>query len=309
MKTSELLPAETLRVIADIAREAVGNFRRGKRIRLLTENTKLSKVPGVSGRGWLLRGLAMAPADVGGHEACYWRSNGCTKACNGLFSGGNNMPGTRRAMIERKILFFERRDDFKGQLVDELTQFQRLADRQNMRAAVRLNVSTDIVWERIFRELFGLFPRINFYDYTKASVRHRPELPANYSLSHSVSERSTYADIVAAIAAGRNIVAAFNSGYVWGKYLNAKGYLPRHLKIIDRSGREPTIVIDCRNGDRHDLRLPVADGHGNCVALRGKGGRKLVAQAVADGFIVDFPEGRILRGRDPRARGEAILVC
>lgn len=296
-------------VIATIAAAARANFRRGKTIRLLSENSKLAKVPGVRGPGWLLRGLAIAPADVGGREVCQWRSAGCTAACNGLFSGGNNMPNTRRAMIERKMMFFERRPQFKEQLLSEIASLQARADREGLRVAVRLNVSSDIVWERVFPELFREFPRVSFYDYTKAALRHRPELPENYSLSHSVSERSKYADIVAAIAAGRNIVAAFNSGYVWGKYLNAKGCLPARLRIVDRSGREPTIVIDCRNGDRHDLRLPIADGRGNCVALRGKGGREMVARAVADGFIIDFPEGRLLRGRDPRARGEAVLVC
>lgn len=299
---------ETLDAISSIAREARENFARGNRIKLLSENSKLAKVPGVRGSGWIMRGLAIAPADVGGREACTWRSRGCTKACNGLFSGGNNMPNTRRAMIERKIFFFERREEFKAQLVEELHGLNRKADREGFRVAVRLNVSSDIVWERIWRELFDLFPGILFYDYTKASLRHRPELPRNYALSHSVCENSRYSDIREALESGRNIVAAFNSSYVWGKHINAKGALPRRLRIVDREGLREDIVINCRNGDRHDLRLPLADGMGNCVALRGKGGRAIVAQAVSDGFILDFPGGRKLLNRDV-LRGEATLVC
>ena len=299
---------ETIAAIAAIAREARENFASGKRIKLLSENSKLAKVPGVRGSGWILRGLAIAPADVGGREVCTWRSAGCSRACNGLFSGGNNMPNTRRAMIERKIYFFENREEFKAQLVEELYGLQRKADREGMRIAVRLNVSSDIVWERIFPELFGMFPGIRFYDYTKGALRHRPELPANYALSHSVCETSSFADLRDALDNGRNIVAAFNSSYVWGKHINAKGALPRWLWIVDRSGTRDDIVIQCRNGDRHDLRLPLADGNGNCVALRGKGGRALVAQAVTDGFILDFPGGRELLKRDI-LRGEAVLAC
>lgn len=307
MKTADIFNRETLTIIETVAGEAMKNFRGGKKIKLLTTNAKLKKIPGIPGRGWIIKGLALAPADIGGREACVWRSAGCSKACNGMFSGGNNMPGTRRAMIERKTLFFENRPAFIAQLRDELNALSRQAKRQNMRAAVRLNVSSDIVWERIAPEIFAEFPGIEFFDYTKAAIRHRPELPKNYTLSHSVFERSTYADIISAIDAGRNIVAAFNSAYVWGA-IQRKGYLPRTLRIVDREGLRTTIVVDCRNGDRHDLRLPLADGRGKCVALRGKGGRALVARAVADGFILDFPEGSIGRRVD-QMRGEALLVC
>lgn len=303
-----LVSADIVSAVADIVSVARGRFSAGGRIKLLQDNQKMRKVPGVSGRGWIIKGLAMAPADVGGREACTWRSAGCTRACNGLFSGGNNMPNTRRAMIERKIFFFERRPEFLAQLREELRAFERSATRAGLRPAVRANVSTDIVWERIAPELFEEFPGISWYDYTKASFRHRPELPNNYALSHSVSELSNYSDIIEAIDNGRNIVVAFNSAYVWGKYINAKGYLPKQLRIVDREGYRPTVVIDCVNGDRHDLRLPIADGRGRCVALRGKGGRKVVAQGVADGFIVDFPGGNKLRNVD-RLNGEAILVC
>lgn len=307
ISTTELLSADTLATINGIATEAVELFRNGGRLKLLATNSKMRKVPGMRGRGWIIKGLAMAPADIGSREACQWRSAGCTAACNGLFSGGNTMPSTRRAMIQRKEWYFQDRKGFLKQLFKELQQFQTSADRQGLRPACRLNVSTDIVWERIAPEIFTRFPGIEFYDYSKAAVRHRPELPKNYTLSHSVSERSTYGDISAAIEAGRNIVAAFNSAYVWG-HINAKGYLPARLKIVDRTGRGPSFSIACKNGDRHDLRIAAADGRGNCIALRGKGGRAVVSAAVESGFILDFPEGQKLRAAD-RLNGTAILVC
>lgn len=276
-------------------------------IKLLTENTKLRKIPGVPGRPWRIKGLAISPARTSGREVCPWRTEGCSAVCNGLFSGGNNMPNTRRAMIDRARYFFEDRPAFIAQLMSELAAFYRDSVRKGYRPAVRLNVSSDIVWERIAPEIFAEFPGISYYDYTKACVRHRPELPANYTLSHSIGEHTTVSDIAAAIAAGRNVVAAFNSSYVWGKHVNAKGYLPRRLSIVDRSGDIAPFTLDCVNGDRHDLRLPIADGRGRCVALRGKGGRAKVAEGTAAGFILDFPAGAPLRNAD-MLRGEAILA-
>ena len=46
---------ETIAAIAAIAREAHESFASGKRITLLSENSKLAKVPGVRGSGWILR--------------------------------------------------------------------------------------------------------------------------------------------------------------------------------------------------------------------------------------------------------------
>jgi hypothetical protein len=276
-------------------------------IKLLTENSKLRKIPGVAGPAWRLKGLAISPARTSGREVCPWRTAGCSAVCNGLFSGGNNMPNTRRAMIDRAQYYFGDRPAFLAQLARELAAFYRDSARKGYRPAVRLNVSSDIVWERVAPEVFAEFPGIQFYDYTKAAVRHRPELPANYTLSHSIGEGTTVADIAAAVAAGRNVVAAFNSSYVWGKHVNKKGYLPRRVSVVDRSGVVDAFVLDCVNGDRHDLRLPVADGRGRCVALRGKGGRKLVAAGTAAGFILDFPAGAPLRNAD-MLRGTATLA-
>ena len=62
-----------------------------------------------------------------------------------------------------------------------------LAHRHGKLAAVRLNVFSDIPWER-FLDL-DRFPDIQFYDYTKVAAR-LGRTPANYYLTFSRSENN-----------------------------------------------------------------------------------------------------------------------
>ncbi len=56
--------------------------------------------------------------------------------------------------------------------------------------AIRLNGTSDIIWEKKFPELFFLFPQVIFYDYTKISKRFSSNwlLPKNYFLIFSRTE-------------------------------------------------------------------------------------------------------------------------
>jgi hypothetical protein len=75
-----------------------------------------------------------------------------------------------------------------AQLIDDINKLKRQAKRQNLQAAVRLNGTSDIEWENIRIgkfNIFGLFPDLQFYDYTKNP--NRKNLPANYDLTFSYS--------------------------------------------------------------------------------------------------------------------------
>jgi hypothetical protein len=257
---------------------------------LLSANSKLRKLPGRAGQ-YRAIGLALAPANYSGRELCPWRTDGCTVACNGFWSGMNVTISTRQALIGRAILWNYHRDLFVRKLRLELDNFRKLCKRTGKIPAVRLNVSTDIVWERILPELFADFPDIQFYDYTKALPKHRPTLPGNYTLCHSFNERTKTADVESIISAGRNVVIAFDSAYAPARKL--WGALPESVEFSDDSGREFTLPVI--NADRHDIRIPAIDGRGVVQGLHGKSGRNRVDNSVASGFMLHHAEGQELR--------------
>lgn len=260
------------------------------RRKILSANSKLRKLPGRAAKFRAI-GLAMAPANYSGRELCAWRTDGCTKVCNGFWSGMNVTSSTRLALIGRALLWNYFRDLFAAKLREELHNFAKLCARNGVTPAVRLNVSTDIVYERLLADLFAEFPQIRFLDYTKALPKHRAKLPANYSLCHSFNEKTTAADVADIVAAGRNIVIAFDSAYAPQRKL--WGALPKYVRFRDETGRDFTLPVV--NGDRHDLRLPEMDGRGVVVGLHGKSGRNRVDGAVRAGFMLHHAEGAKLR--------------
>lgn len=257
---------------------------------LLSANSKLRKLPGKAGR-YRAIGLAMAPANYSGRELCPWRTDGCTVACNGFWSGMNVTISTRLALIGRALLWSNFRQLFAEKLFAELRNFEKLCKRTGVTPAVRLNVSTDVVWERLLPELFAEFRGISYYDYTKALPKHRPTLPENYTLCHSFNERTTTADVESIISAGRNVVVAFDSAYAPQRKL--WGALPETVRFTDDDGRD--FALKVVNADRHDIRLPAIDGRGVVQGLHGKSGRNRVDTAVSSGFMLHHPEGAKLR--------------
>ena len=257
---------------------------------LLSANSKLRKAPGKAGR-YRAIGLAMAPANYSGREMCAWRTAGCTLACNGFWSGMNVTISTRLALIGRALLWHNFRELFAEKLFREIHNFEKLCSRSGVIPAVRLNVSTDVVWERMLPELFTEFPRVSMYDYTKALPKHRPTLPRNYTLCHSFNERTTSADVRDVIDAGRNIVVAFDSAYAPQRKL--WGALPESVRFTNDFGLDFELPVI--NADRHDIRLPAVDGRGVVQGLHGKSGRSRVDSAVERGFMLHHAAGAQLR--------------
>jgi hypothetical protein len=113
--------------------------------------------------------------------------------------------------------------------------------------AVRLNVFSDIPWERVAPVLFDTHPQVQFYDYTKWPDR---TTPANYHLTQSASEHTSEAQIQAWAASGRNVAVAVK--------------LRRSEPVPDSWLGLP--VVD---GDHSDARY--VDEPGSLVLLRAKG--------------------------------------
>lgn len=227
---------------------------------LLTDPLANPKVAKNGKVGVLASVLHLAPANLSGYEVCPGRSDGCTAAC--LHYAGNPayFNNKTKARIRKTKMFFEQRDEFMDQLVKDIAALERKAKRENMEPAVRLNGTSDIVWERKrvgdAANVMELFPDVQFYDYTKLP-RDPKGLPTNYHLTVSLSERNEDR-VQKAIEWGYNVAVVFEN------------------KLPDTYLGLPVI-----NGDEHDFRPK--DPKGCVVGLVVKG---VKGRADDSGFVV-----------------------
>lgn len=248
-----------------------------------TENAKAAKA---SGFGYLNAVHYMAPHDLGGvGNLCSHASAQCIALCLGHYSGQAGMvtnleTDTNAARESRKLkaqLFMRSRNDYMNRLARDIIKLDAQAARDGLQLCVRLNGSTDIVWERVsfqidartakalrLPEYVGrimtlpqMFPAIQFVEYTKNPTR-LGKAPRNLDLTLSYSGANARA-CVDALLAGHNVAMVFHGG------------LPASFAGFP--------VID---GDKHDLRHLDTKG-GFIVGLSPKG-RK--AKRDASGFVV-----------------------
>jgi hypothetical protein len=233
------------------------------KMKLLTEsNQKIRKGEKL---GFFTVGLHLAPAKLAGLDInlCLWASNGCEASC--LNSAGHGAFSTVQASRVRKTHFFWfARFQFLRQLIVEIESAKRKAARKSLTLAVRLNLTSDVMWETIEDEfgktIFNHFPGVIFYDYTKGRVRMENFLsgkfPRNYSLTFSRSE-SNERDVEKITLKGGNVAVVF------------RGKLPEFYH-----GKQ---VV---NGDQSDARF--LDDRGVVVGLVPKG----KAKKDTSGFVV-----------------------
>lgn len=213
--------------------------------------------------------MYFAPADISGYEVCPKATAGCKAAC--LYSAGrgafNNVQQARIAKTKR---FFEDRENFMAELVDDIGRLERKAAREGMQPAVRLNGTSDIVWEKIrvrkgsleYRNVMEAFPLIQFYDYTKIAGRKAAVQIPNYHLTFSLAEDND-ADAKAALDNGMNLAVVMK--------------LKRNDEKPLTFWKRP--VID---GDQTDVRFKDPKG-GHVVGLFAKG----AAAKDQSGFVRD----------------------
>jgi hypothetical protein len=162
----------------------------------------------------------------------------------------------QQARINRTKMFFEDRFNFMLQLVKEIKSAKKKADKEGLKLLVRPNGTSDIAWEKIrvegARNIFELFPDVQFYDYTAIAGR---TVPDNYHLTFSRKE-SNDRDVSAAIRNGLNVAVVFDK-------------LP-----------ETYLGLPVVSGDDTDIR--VNDPRGVVVGLKAKG----PAKRDLSGFVV-----------------------
>jgi hypothetical protein len=218
-------------------------------MKLLNTNYKLEKeVP-----GYRILGLSLAPHTMaGGPTVCPYSTVECRSVCLGTETGMNRFKAALDAKVQRTRLWQKHPDRFRSQLATEVFNARRAAKKAGHKLAVRLNVYSDIEWEREFCELFTDFADVQFYDYTK--VPKRFARPRNYHLTYSYTGTTASARTAVEYLERRvNTAVVFPS-------------LPPEVFRFTAGGPELTVV----NGDLHDFR-PI-DPWPAVVGLKFKGG-------------------------------------
>jgi hypothetical protein len=233
-------------------------------------------------KGFTTYGIHLAPASLSGFNVCDSSSAGCRWACLNT-AGRGAMNSVQKARIKKTLFFFKDKQGFLAELWAEVAKSIRSAARKNMVPCFRLNLTSDLPWEKIKfngQSVMEAFPNVQFYDYCKSPERMTAfvnsqtapqtwagnwkhvatggrDWPKNYHLTFSRSETNG-ALALAFLKSGGNVAMVFR------KSLPATYY-----------GHE---VID---GDETDLRF--LDGSGKIIGLKEKG----LAKKDATGFVLE----------------------
>ena len=205
--------------------------------------------------------IYMSPYNLSGKNVCPGASAGCAAACLNT-AGRGAMNVVQAARLKKTQRFFQDRQQFLWDLVNEISALRRKAKARGLKAAVRLNGTSDLPYERYKirdtgKNIMQLFPDVQFYDYTKLENRIvGQQLPANYHLTFSRAEDNDHK--LAAVLEHTSAAVVFS------------GELPETWRGYP--------VID---GDEHDARFTDA-GAGVIIGLTAKG----KAKHDTSGFVV-----------------------
>ena len=228
---------------------------------LTTANAKIRKGEKL---GYQTFGIHLAPASLSGFNVCKDASAGCATSCLNT-AGMGAFSNVQLARIEKTKLFFKDKSLFMAQLIKEVSSAIKSAQKKNLIATFRFNLTSDLPWEKIKlngQTLFDLFPSVQMYDYTKSAERMTSflngEFPKNYHLTFSRSETNG-AIAESILKSGGNVAMVFRK------------HLPN--QFLGRS------VV---NGDETDLRF--LDPQGVIVGLVEKG----KAKKDDSGFVISL---------------------
>lgn len=231
---------------------------------LLTTSTKTEK----DGIGYFTRILYLQPSTESGVNMCP-HAGDCAQVC--LSESGHmametiraERNGTKTARWKRTHYMLSERESFDHDLITEIQKHIKYCTKRSLKPVVRLNGTSDIIWDRIIR----LFPGVQFYDYTKdirrfdewQNRKKRSKKRTNYHLTFSADEKISPHSFFLSHDTGSCAVVFDPESF--------KSIVKQ--KYIEISGKRVRIV----NGDITDNRF--ADPKGlNIVALKAKGRAK-----------------------------------
>jgi len=163
---------------------------------LTTSNPKIQKG---TKRGWFTTIQHFAPSKLSGVNVCPDATPECIRFClnkagrGGIFKSGEKTNIIQEARKARTRMFNNDFQNYKPQLLKEITAHVKRATKLGLKPCVRLNGTSDLSWEDGFAPLFWRFEDVQFYDYTKSFDRMMrflkgPWPTKNYHLTFSRSE-------------------------------------------------------------------------------------------------------------------------
>jgi hypothetical protein len=236
--------------------------RKADRAKILGKSAKIEK----SNKAGVLTAVGhLSPFTEAGINLCAMATRGCAESCLGHTTRRMAWNTSKIARIKRSLRYHLFRDEFMDDLRVELRDHIKKANGLGMRHAIRLNGSTDILWERT-TSIIQEFPDTQFYDYTKYRKHQRPNLPANYHLTFSISDRpSSIHEAMTWLRAGHNAALVVRN--------------ERQVRWTVAMGWRGFPAID---GDETDIRFDDPAGH--VVTLYAKG----AAKYDKSGFVKDI---------------------
>jgi hypothetical protein len=183
---------------------------------LSTANPKIQKGAKL---GYLSFILHLSPSDVAGvGNTCPKATDGCKAAClntagrGGMFTPEQGTNTIQEARKRKTRAFFADRAAFMDTLASDIMKAVNFARKKGLTPVFRLNGTSDLSWEKYevcgAKNIFALFPTIQFYDYTKVVGRKVSDIP-NYHLTFSAADGND-ADVAKAIAQGMNVTVVFD---------------------------------------------------------------------------------------------------
>jgi len=215
-------------------------------------STKINKSNTIQDE-YFSRILYLAPDDLadGKRTVCpYAKVAKCSGPCLNT-SGMGKFSNVQQARIRKTLMFLNETEKFFDLLIKDIDKFVKECDKLGKKPALRLNGTSDIQWETIevedFKNIFEMYPNIQFYDYTKIPTRKVSHI-ANYHLTWSYSQANDkYASLFEKVPYNKAVV-----------FFDALPSMFKGLKVID--------------GDKHDMRF--LDKTNSVVGLLAKGKAK-----------------------------------
>ena len=194
-------------------------------------------------------------------KICPHATKGCMAGCLNT-AGRGIMSNVQQARHNRTVFALTQPEAYAKQLDEEIVSLIKKAKKQNKKACLRLNGTSDINWESnplVSNVLRKHKKSLNIYDYTKdvdkAKKQHKKLI--HYTVSYH--ENMAQETVKELIDMGINVAVVFRNAELPKKWLG--------VKVI--------------NGDKHDLRFK--DTKGRIVGLKAKG----KAKKDKSGFVVD----------------------
>jgi hypothetical protein len=173
-----------------------------------------------------------------GINVCSHASQGCAASCLVGSGFGGMYTGVQKGRIDKTNYFLSNRIAFLFQLKSEIEKAIRKHEG-NAIVTIRLNGTSDLPYEKykVFegKNIFEVFPSVQFYDYTKNHTRFDKVLPSNYDLTFSRSE-TNHDKAMELLKRGINVAMVFDklpSTYEGFEVINAD---LDDLRFLDKKG-------------------------------------------------------------------------